>query len=233
MHDNAHTSVPLHTCPDFFRWIHEDLRPWMETGITKEMVERNKGSATFRLVILDGRAYVENYKKGLQTRDLFTQWSLLQLLRRYPGKVPDLDFMFDSCDFPLVPKKDYHKLNSTFAPPPLFAYCGEDDSHDIVFPDWSFWGWAEINMEPWDLVKDLDKGNKRTEWIDREPYAYWKGNPWVAGHRQDLLKCNASETQDWNARLYMQDWDRESKEGFKQSHVGDQCTHRQESIFFS
>lgn len=60
-------------------------------------------------------------------------------------------------------------------------------------------------MEPWDLVlKDLDKGNKRTEWIDREPYAYWKGNPWVAGHRQDLLKCNASETQDWNARLYVQ-----------------------------
>lgn len=141
MHDQEHASLPLHTCPDFFRWIHEDLRPWTETGITKEMVESLKGSATFRLVILDGRAYVENYKGGIQTRDLFTQWGLLQLLRRYPGKVPDLDIMFESFDFPLILKKAYHPLNSGVAPPPLFVYCGDDDTHDIVFPDWSFWGW--------------------------------------------------------------------------------------------
>lgn len=138
---DEHISLPSQTCPDFFRWIHEDLRPWMETGITEEMVERARKSAVFRLVILNGRAYVEKYKKAIQTRDIFTLWGLLQLLRRYPGKVPDLDIMFDCFDYPLILKKDYREFNSTVVPPPLFGYCGDDESFDIVFPDWSFWGW--------------------------------------------------------------------------------------------
>lgn len=40
--------------------------------------------------------------------------------------------------------------------------------------------------------------------MKREPYAYWKGNPSVAETRQDLMKCNVSEKQEWNARLYDQ-----------------------------
>ena len=40
--------------------------------------------------------------------------------------------------------------------------------------------------------------------MNREPYAYWKGNPTVAETRQDLLKCNVTEQQEWNARLYAQ-----------------------------
>ncbi|KAM1022937.1 hypothetical protein ACFX13_044580 [Malus domestica] len=62
--------------------------------------------------------------------------------------------------------------------------------------------------------------------MDREPYAYWKGNPFVADTRKDLTqKCNVSETQDWNAHLFIQDWILESQQGFKQSNVADQCTH--------
>lgn len=128
------------TCPSYFRWIHEDLRPWKDTGITKEMVERANRTATFRLVILDGRAYVETYVKGFQTRDNFTQWGILQLLRRYPGKVPDLDLMFDCVDWPVIKSEEYRGPNA-MAPPPLFRYCGDNETLDIVFPDWSFWGW--------------------------------------------------------------------------------------------
>lgn len=63
----------------------------------------------------------------------------------------------------------------------------------------------EINIEPWEhLLKELEEGNKRSKWLDREPYAYWKGNPAVAATRKDLLKCNVSEEQDWNARVYAQ-----------------------------
>jgi len=40
--------------------------------------------------------------------------------------------------------------------------------------------------------------------MKREPYAYWKGNPSVAETRQDLMKCNVSDKQEWNARLYEQ-----------------------------
>lgn len=64
---------------------------------------------------------------------------------------------------------------------------------------------AEINIKPWnDLLKDIKEGNNRSKWIDREPYAYWKGNPFVAETRKDLLTCNVSDTQDWNARLFIQ-----------------------------
>lgn len=127
------------TCPSYFRWIHEDLRPWKETGITLDMIQRAQRTAHFRLVILDGKAYVEKYKQSIQTRDMFTLWGILQLLRLYPGKLPDLDLMFDCDDRPVVPS--VHFQGPKAGPPPVFRYCSDAASLDIVFPDWSFWGW--------------------------------------------------------------------------------------------
>ncbi|KAK1399534.1 O-glucosyltransferase rumi-like [Heracleum sosnowskyi] len=213
-------------CPEYFRWIYEDLSPWRETGITEEMVERARRTANFRLVILNGRAYVETYRKSFQTRDVFTLWGILQLLRLYPGKVPDLDLMFECADWPVIRSSLYSGPNAT-APPPLFHYCGQDSTLDIVFPDWSFWGWPEINIKPWgSLLKDLEKGNTKTSWIDRNPYAYWKGNPVVAKSRMDLLKCNVSDKQDWNALVYALNWGREAQLGYKDSNLARQCLHR-------
>ncbi|KAL8090523.1 hypothetical protein AgCh_039828 [Apium graveolens] len=99
----------------------------------------------------------------------------------------------------------YRGPNAT-APPPLVRYCADDSTLEIIFPDWSFWGWPEINIKPWDsLLKDLKEGNTRISWMDRDHFAYWKGNPVVTKTRMDLLKCNVSEKQDWNARVYAQD----------------------------
>ncbi|XP_044484229.1 O-glucosyltransferase rumi-like isoform X2 [Mangifera indica] len=214
------------TCPGYFRWIHEDLRPWKVTGITREMVERANSTAHFRLIIVNNKAYIETYKKSIQTRDEFTIWGILQLLRKYPGKLPDLELMFDCDDRPVIQSRYYREQNTT-APPPLFRYCGDRWTMDIVFPDWSFWGWAEINIRPWEnLLREMKEGNNKTKWMEREPYAYWKGNPFVAETRQDLLACNVSDNHDWNARLYVQDWILESQQGFKQSNLASQCTHR-------
>lgn len=133
-------SRPLnHTCPSYFRFIHEDLRPWRDTGITREMVEAARKTAHFRVVILDGRVYVDKYRKAIQTRDLFTLWGIVQLIRWYPSKLPDLEIMFDCDDRPVVASRDYSGPQAN--PPPLFRYCSDDMSLDIVFPDWSFWGW--------------------------------------------------------------------------------------------
>lgn len=64
-------------------------------------------------------------------------------------------------------------------------------------------GRAEVNIKPWrTLIKELEEGNRRVKWRDREPYAYWKGNPWVSDSRSDLMRCNVSKHHDWNARLY-------------------------------
>ncbi|KGN57403.2 hypothetical protein Csa_011064 [Cucumis sativus] len=214
------------TCPEYFRWIHEDLKPWAETGITREMVERGRENATFRLVIVGGRAYVEKYSEVFQRRDVFTLWGILQLLRWYPDQIPDLDLMFACEDQPTVFIGNYSGPgpNST-APPPLFRYCGDDDTFDIVFPDWSFWGWPEINLKPWETeMKELKEANQRKKWIDRENYAFWKGNTFISMPRYQLLKCSRS-TQS-KLRVYMQDWQEEGKQGFKNSNLADQCFSR-------
>ncbi|KAI3441327.1 CAP10 domain-containing protein, partial [Psidium guajava] len=216
---------PGSECPSYFRWIHEDLRPWKETGITKDMVERARRPAHFRLVILDGKVYLQKFRPAFQTRDVFTLWGILQLLRWYPGKLPDLELMFNCNDRPLIRSMDFPHPKS--GPPLLFGYCTDRRTLDIVFPDWSFWGWVETNIKPWRYaLKDIEASNKRTTWLDRKPYAYWRGNPFVAKTRKDLLKCNVSQKYDWNARVYIQNWGQESRQGYEHSHLEDQCTHR-------
>lgn len=54
------------------------------------------------------------------------------------------------------------------------------------------------------MLESIIEGSKRTNWKDRVPYAYWKGNPNVSQHRINFMKCNVSEKYDWNARLYEQ-----------------------------
>ncbi|CAB4300343.1 unnamed protein product [Prunus armeniaca] len=224
-HDPANPSRPSNlTCPSYFRWIHEDLRPWKETGITRDMIERAHMTANFKLFIVDGKAYIEKYRQSVQSRDMFTLWGILQLLRVYPGRLPDLELIFSCGDLPVIPSKKFRGPNAN--PPPSFHYCGDEGSLDIVFPDWSFWGWPETNIKPWgSLLQIIKEGNKRTKWEDRVPYAYWKGNPTVARTRMDLLKCNVSDKNDWNTHLYIQNWKQESKHGFKDSNLENQCKH--------
>ncbi|OWM64233.1 protein O-glucosyltransferase 1-like isoform X2 [Punica granatum] len=214
------------SCPSYFQWIHEDLRPWREMGITQDMIRGARKTAHFKLVIVNGRAYMEKYKPSLPARDQFTLWGILQLLRWYPGRLPDLELMFDCDDRPVIRRKDFQGPRKP-PPPPLFRYCRDDWTLDIVFPDWTFWGWPDVNIKPWkQSLKDIKEGNERTVWEERVPYAYWRGNPYVCPSRQDLLKCNVSDKYDWNARLYIQNWNEQAKAGFKQSNLANQCTHR-------
>ncbi|KAL6901001.1 hypothetical protein ACP4OV_005677 [Aristida adscensionis] len=221
---SAPRRAPPPRCPDYFRYIHSDLAPWRETGITREAVERGRDRAAFRLVVAGGRAYVETYHRVFQTRDTFTQWGIAQLLARYPGRVPDLDLMFNCEDMPEVRAADFPAPS---AAPPLFRYCKDDATLDVVFPDWSFWGWPEINIRPWaPLLEEMAGECRRLPWPARAPYAEWKGNPGVSAARGDLLRCNVSGEADWNARVFAQDWDAAARAGFKNSNLARQCDYR-------
>ncbi|CAL9237088.1 unnamed protein product [Arabidopsis halleri] len=211
------------TCPDYFRWIHKDLEAWRENGITRETLERASDKAHFRLIIKGGRVYVRQYKKPFQTRDVFTIWGIVQLLRMYPGQVPDLELLFMCHDLPEIWRRDYRpRPGVNVTPPPLFHYCGHSGAFDIVFPDWSFWGWPEINIKDWKKqLEAISEGIKKVKWEEREPYAYWKGNPGVAMIRRDLMHCH-----DPMVHLYRQDWRKEGRIGYRTSNLEDQCTHR-------
>jgi protein glucosyltransferase len=220
--------VPPPWCPDYFRHIHTDLEPWRTAGITRDAVERAQRHAELRLVVVSGRAYVEKYRPSYQTRDVFTEWGILQLLARYPGRVPDVDMMFATGDVIRVRAADYHDDPS--ATPPLFRYCKDVDKEvAILWPDWSFWGWSEVNIRPWaPLIKEVGRENARHPWRDREPYAFWKGNPGVSEARRDLFRCNndSAAGKDWNARLFAQNWAAAVRNGFKDSSLAKQCRYR-------
>ncbi|CAN6333499.1 unnamed protein product [Urochloa humidicola] len=223
---SGHPKAPSTTCPDYFRYIHSDLLPWRDARITRETLERARDKATFRLVVVSGRAYVEKYRPAFQTRDVFTIWGILQLLARYPGRVPDLDLMFFCDDTPVVHAAAYPDTSKA---PPLFMYCKNDTTLGIVFPDWTFWGWPEVNIRPWaPFLEEVVHETRRVPWLDREPYAFWKGNPDVGGRlRSDLMQCNVSDNgRDWNARLVRQDWEDADRNGFKDSNLAKQCTYR-------
>lgn len=104
------------------------------------MLEQLRKIAHFRLVIVNGKVYVKRYRL-MATRDMFTLWGILQLLKLYPGRLPDLDLMFEIMDRPLIGSNNSQDPKAH--PPPLFGYCSDDLSLDIVFPDWTFWGREE------------------------------------------------------------------------------------------
>ncbi|KAL3737680.1 hypothetical protein ACJRO7_019249 [Eucalyptus globulus] len=219
-------NIDAEVCPEYFRWIHEDLRPWKAAGITREMLEGIKSTAHFRIVVHKGKVYLDKFRPAYQTREEFTFWGIAQLARLYPGKLPDLELMFQCEDRPAIKKEDYKGSKGTKIPP-LFHYCGHHTAFDIPFPDWSFWGWPEVNIKPWEsTLSAIKEKAQMISWNDREPYAYWKGNPTTSRGRGELLKCNDSKEIDWKARVYNQDWGREMAEGFKHSNLEDQCTHR-------
>ncbi|XP_057536327.1 uncharacterized protein LOC130814254 [Amaranthus tricolor] len=211
----------LSSCPDFFRYIDKDLEPWSKTKISLSHVNETKQYAAFRVVIVEGRLFVDFYYACVQSRMMFTIWGLLQLLKRYPGMVPDVDLMFDCMDKPAINRTEHASR-----PLPLFRYCTTADHFDIPFPDWSFWGWPEVNIGPWDTeFRDIKRGSRSRSWSKKWPFAYWKGNPDVgAPIRTALLNCN--DTAQWRAQILRQDWVEEARAGYKKSKLSSQCNHK-------
>lgn len=213
------------SCPKFFQWIYEDLAPWRSSKVSLESLKAAQSHAAFRVVIVGGRLYTEFYYACVAPRAMFTLWGILQLLDKYPGLVPDVDLMFDCMDRPVLMKADY---KDNRPPPPLFRYCGTKDSLDIPFPDWTFWGWPETDIRPWtEELENIYKASKSMKWENRDPSAFWKGNPDVGSPiREELLKCNSSEEHDWRAQIFRQDWGAAFMSGYTNSKLADQCKHK-------
>ncbi|KAL2611116.1 hypothetical protein R1flu_022808 [Riccia fluitans] len=209
------------SCPQYFQWIHSDLSPWVEKGISKSNIEMAREHAAFRVTIVKGNLYLNVYYSCVQTRALFTVWGLLLLLEKYKGLVPDVDLMFDCMDRPLIEKTQNFSYQS---PPPLFRYCSTKSHYDIPFPDWSFWGWKETKLEPWDQQREkIVKASAMVQWKDKIAKAFWRGNPDVGSPlRMQLIECqNRAEVQNQN-------WASQQPAGqeYDASKLENQCKHR-------
>lgn len=227
-------------CPFYFRYIREDLSPWappthsasprMEphdnhsthnsNSVSKQMLDKAVRRASFRVVIKKGRLYVHSLRACFQTRSIFTIWGLLQLLQFYPGLVPDVDMLFGCGDTPEVFRRLFtDPLVSP--PPPVFQYCSTPLDYDIPFPDWTFWGWPEVHLRPWDAeLYGILKGGNELLWEERHPTAFWKGNTDTGGMLRKLLKTCHGPT------IVHQNWYQETTGHFKNSKLSQQCKHR-------
>ncbi|XP_073009738.1 uncharacterized protein [Typha latifolia] len=215
------------SCPSFFSSIHRDLAPWRRSRISASLVaEAAARHAAMRVIVSGGgtRLFVDLYYACVQSRALFTVWGILQLMRRYPGMIPDVDLVFDCMDRPAINRSDYGE--GMTPPPPLFRYCTTKEHWDIPFPDWSFWGWPEINIKPWaEEFRSIKLGAQAVKWKRKTKTAYWKGNPDVDSPiRMALLSCN--DSKKWGAQIIRQNWVEESSSGFQNSNLSSQCNHR-------
>lgn len=106
---SANASAAPRLCPAYFGAIRRDLAPWRRGGggVTRALLDAAQRRASMRVAITGGgrRLHVELYYACVQSRALFTAWSLLQLMRRYPGRVPDVELMFDCMDRPAINRR--------------------------------------------------------------------------------------------------------------------------------
>ncbi|CAK9180083.1 unnamed protein product, partial [Ilex paraguariensis] len=69
--------------------------------------------------------------KGLDREFMIESMGILQLLRLYPRKLPDLGLFFGCGNRTVIGKRDYMGVHPRKAPP-MFRYCGDDSSLDLV-----------------------------------------------------------------------------------------------------
>ncbi|KAL2898734.1 O-glucosyltransferase rumi-like protein [Bienertia sinuspersici] len=135
---------------------------------------------------------------------MFTVWGMLQLLKRYPGLVPDVDLMFDCMDKPALNRTEHQSRPLHFSgTAPLLNIL---TSHFLI---------GLSGVGPWDTeFRDIKRGSRLRSWPKKWPYAYWKGNPDVASTlRSELLQCN--DTKQWRAQILRQNWGEEARAGYK------------------
>eukprot|EP00271_Cylindrocystis_brebissonii_P014145 TRINITY_DN3539_c0_g3_i1.p1 TRINITY_DN3539_c0_g3~~TRINITY_DN3539_c0_g3_i1.p1 ORF type:complete len:614 (-),score=79.37 TRINITY_DN3539_c0_g3_i1:204-2045(-) len=224
-------------CPLWFQLIHLDLQPWRDRGgITPSDIQSARSQAAFRVTIVRSRLHVTHFYKCPESRALFTLWGIAQLLRRFPGQVPDVDFMFDCSDRPRLPKSSLDlesekekDIKTGVAPPPpvpnaeegrdeatggeaplveggevegvaalplLLRYSGSENHTEVVFPDWTIWGWPEANVAPWEVARGrvVNSSTLRWPWRFRKETGHWRGHVgWGALSRVELLHCHETE----------------------------------------
>lgn len=213
------------TCPDYFRHVSDDLAPWRPGGIRRAALNAALTlEPSFRLQMIGGQLYAQYFRGCYQTRALFTIWGFLKLLQRFPGELPDVDIVFHCDDWVKVEREAFARSED---PPIMLGSCSTPAHLDLVWPDWSFWGWFEMRIPEWETARaSITAGARSSPWAARAPLAFWKGAVWVAPEvRQPLMDCGGEEGQHpWGVDARNMDWAAEG--GLAGNRPENQCGHR-------
>ena len=182
-------------------FIESDLAPWKDSGITLEALEEAENmydicdGDIIRFQIISGRLYVYHVtSRGLgwypsqlgeghlaaRGRVPHTMLMLLDVLRLFPGQIPDLDAVMQLGDFNCVERN----ASRRGAPVPMFGYSTSEDYHDLVLPDFTYYGHEyDYLMDPWgnpvigwDAQREvLMRKYEGVPLSSRLPQALWRG----------------------------------------------------------
>ena len=143
--------------------ILEDLEPWRRRGgitIADTDAAQKKGCAVgeedahffdcvrgwVRIMVVNGTLWATHAGEGFGTRDGVFLVALLELMARFPGSVPDVDFVLQPGDRAKILKVK-HPLDVKVLP--LFlSFAVHPDYMEVGIPDPSFWGWPEMAVAP-------------------------------------------------------------------------------------
>ncbi|KAK3240978.1 hypothetical protein CYMTET_49220 [Cymbomonas tetramitiformis] len=188
------------------QWKHiveEYLEPWNEQRggrpITKKLLD-DATQALRRIEFPEGsedmprlryspdvwRAQIRSGQLWILEVHLLEPWArysasmklvLLETLRRHPD-LPDVDIIVNQWDEPLVSANVHAYRNAT--PPPLFSTTRSPDTHDVPFPDFSFFYPLtphRLRTERWDLARPkVLRAGDSIAWEDKIDRAAFSGN---------------------------------------------------------
>ncbi|EMS60531.1 hypothetical protein TRIUR3_23790 [Triticum urartu] len=130
------------------------------------------------------------------------------------------------------------------APSPSPSSSSQQQYSPGVPPPWcpDYFRHIHTDMEPWratGITRDaVERARPNAEfrlvvvsgraYVEKEPYAFWKGNPDVSPVRRDLFRCNndSAAGKEWNVRAFKQDWKAAHRNGFRDSDLAKQCRYR-------
>lgn len=170
----------------------------------------------FRFQILDNKLYVYHITArgagwypallgpghvAARGRVPYAMLLLLDVLRVFPGQIPDTDGVMQLGDFPCIPARNASRAGP---PVPMFSYNVDAEHADLVLPDYAWYGHEyDYLMDPWGKPvmgwtrqkEVLAKKYGGVDLHDRLPQALWRGRtndllyPWRDARRREFVRC--------------------------------------------
>mmetsp|Transcript_524 Transcript_524/g.1576 ORF Transcript_524/g.1576 Transcript_524/m.1576 type:complete len:1117 (-) Transcript_524:961-4311(-) len=212
----------------YLEYILRDLKPWADLGGISKHDVRNVSILTggycagdmVRFQIMRGRLWVDyRTERGsdgwypaklgpgntsAKGRVPFLIFALLDVLRAFPGQIPDVDAVVHTSDFACMKKDpsivDYKRPFEITPerPMPILGYNGAPNYFDIPVPDYTYYGhehsWfmdaADDLVIGWGQQQDYLRG--RCDLVplkDRKPLLIWRGRTHDPEYpKRDLLR---------------------------------------------
>ncbi|XP_063229957.1 protein O-glucosyltransferase 2-like [Bacillus rossius redtenbacheri] len=214
--ESMSTWLKQYGCPSSYSQIDSDLNKFTAvnfTSLRSGLIKRydHPGSMSIcNYVIKDSQIHRKCYGQHVGFK-MFVDAILLSLARKV--RLPDMEFFFNLGDWPLVKAEQGHR-------DPVFAWCGSDDTDDIVVPTYDL---TEATLECMGRVT-LDmlsvQGNTDVPWRDRAEKAFWRGRD-SRRERLQLIEIARKHPHLFNASLtnFFFFRDQEADYGPKEKHI--------------